>query len=417
MSSQSSYPGVLVQEVINAAKALPSDVFHDDQARQQLQEAMLRLSSALDTPTDRIWQISFQNPITPQAQLLPVTCTAIEAGWFRALATKNSPKTAADLAKATGTDELLIARLMRVLTAAGIVDETAPQTYAATPITNALAVPKVYEGLRHLAHEALPLWTEFPTYLAKTSYAVPSNSTSSPFVHHFGMMQWDYFKAHPERGRSFNTFQEGQRQGRGAHWLDVYPAQERLGDDDGFATAHEADEPEAVLLVDVGGGRGHDLRDFRGWTRENGVLGRRLVLEDLPEVVADVDRAAISAEGIEAVGYDFFAPQPVKGAKAYFFHSIFHNWDDDRCRKILRSQAGAMRRGYSKLLINEIVVPEMRASSIMAGLDIAMMALFAGLERTQAQWSALLESEGFEILNVWQEHEGAEAVIEAVLKD
>ena len=60
MSSQSSYPGVLVQEVINAAKALPSDVFHDDQARQQLQEAMLRLSSALDTPTDRIWQISFQ---------------------------------------------------------------------------------------------------------------------------------------------------------------------------------------------------------------------------------------------------------------------------------------------------------------------------------------------------------------------
>ena len=76
-----------------------------------------------------------------------------------------------------------------------------------------------------------------------------------------------------------------------------------------------------------------------------------------------------------------------------------------------------MRRGYSKLLINEIVVPEMRASSIMAGLDIAMMALFAGLERTQAQWSALLESEGFEILNVWQEHEGAEAVIEAVLKD
>ena len=127
-------------------------------------------------------------------------------------------------------------------------------------------------------------------------------------------MQWDYFKAHPERGRSFNTFQEGQRQGRGAHWLDVYPAQERLGDDDGFATAHEADEPEAVLLVDVGGGRGHDLRDFRGWTRENGVLGRRLVLEDLPEVVADVDRAAISAEGIEAVGYDFFAPQPVKGS-------------------------------------------------------------------------------------------------------
>jgi len=101
---------------------------------------------------------------------MPVARIAIEGGWFNALATADSPTTAAELATMTGAEELLIGkysvthtclisvlilmvlvvRLMRVLTAAGIVDEKGPQTYGATAVTRALTIPKIYHGLIHL---------------------------------------------------------------------------------------------------------------------------------------------------------------------------------------------------------------------------------------------------------------------------
>ena len=95
---------------------------------------------------------------------------AVEGGWFHALDAEGSPKTAADLAQRTGAEELLIGnsyltdvvtcstlkltnsvvRFMRALTAAGIVEEKGPQTYASTPITKALTIPKIYDGIKHL---------------------------------------------------------------------------------------------------------------------------------------------------------------------------------------------------------------------------------------------------------------------------
>lgn len=112
------------------------------------------------------------------------------------------------------------------------------------------------------------------------------------------MVQWDYFKENPERGRSFNVFMEGQREGRGC-WLDVYPAHERLLKDIKHGSGN-------VFLVDIAGGRGHDLRDVRD---RIGTSHGRLVLEDLPEVIANVD----DARGIEPTAHDFFKPQPIKG--------------------------------------------------------------------------------------------------------
>lgn len=91
----------------------------------------------------------------------------------------------------------------------------------------------------------------------------------------------------------------GQREGRGC-WLDAYPAEERL------RKGMREDDPEAVLLVDIAGGRGHDLRDLRD--RRKDKVGR-LVLQDLPEVIADVD----DGQGIECMVHDFFKEQPVKG--------------------------------------------------------------------------------------------------------
>lgn len=55
--------------------------------------------------------------------------------------------------------------------------------------------------------------------------------------------------------------------------------------------------------------------------------------------------------------HDFFTPQPVKGADAYFFRLIFHDWPDQECVEILRNLVPALKNGAS-ILICDIVLPE-----------------------------------------------------------
>lgn len=95
---------------------------------------------------------------------------------------------------------------------------------------------------------------------------------------------------------------EGQRGGRKA-WYDNFPPEN-------LAAKGANTDVASVLMVDVGGGRGHELKDFR--KRYPGMAGR-LVLEDLPETINDIARLD---ESIERIEYDFFTPQPVKGETA-----------------------------------------------------------------------------------------------------
>ena len=76
-----------------------------------------------------------------------------------------------------------------------------------------------------------------------------------------------------------------------------------------------------------------------------------------------------------------------------------------------------MERDYSKLLISELVLPDAETALFPATLDIQMMGLHAGMERSEKQWRTLLDSAGLEIVKIWQEVKGGEAVIEATLKN
>lgn len=65
------------------------------------------------------------------------------------------------------------------------------------------------------------------------------------------------------------------------------------------------------------------------------------------------------------------------GARAYYLHSVLHDWDDASCVKILRNIVTAMQPGYSKVLINENVVPDVGAVWSITSMDWLMMALGA----------------------------------------
>jgi len=75
-----------------------------------------------------------------------------------------------------------------------------------------------------------------------------------------------------------------------------------------------------------------------------------------------------------------------------------------------------MEKGYSKLLINDFVLPETNVPLHPALLDIMMMSLCAGIERSEKQWRELIDSAGLKIVKFWRT-EGVEAVIETMLKE
>lgn len=236
----------------------------------------------------------------------------------------------------------------------------------------------------------------------------------------YGKDIWDYFKDNSARGSNFNVYMEAQQEGK-RNWLDIYPLQDRLA-------LGLKDEKNAVLLVDIGGGIGHDLRCFGN--RRSSMSGR-LVLQDLPAVILEVDSR--KTPGFEAMAYDYHTPQPVEGklqgskaemsyslcigAKVYYFRSVFHSWNDKICQKILKNQMSAMERGYSRLLINEKVLHDSRSSLSAATSDVMMMVMNGGIERTESQWHQLLSSVGLKIVNIWTMEEGAESIIEADFPD
>ncbi|KAL8837677.1 MAG: hypothetical protein Q9170_002438 [Blastenia crenularia] len=87
----------------------------------------------------------------------------------------------------------------------------------------------------------------------------------------------------------------------------------------------------------------------------------------------------------------FFQPQPVEGARAYYMYSVLHDWRDEQCRQILRNLRDAMKRGYSKILINENAIPDAGAVWQITSFDWTMIAALALAERTEAQWRQLVE--------------------------
>ena len=74
-----------------------------------------------------------------------------------------------------------------------------------------------------------------------------------------------------------------------------------------------------------------------------------------------------------------------------------------------------MRSGYSKLLINEFVVPDLGANWSVTSMDWVMMAVAAVKERTEKEWRALLGQAGLKVVGIWTYDQASESLIEAEL--
>ncbi len=149
--------------------------------------------------------------------------------------------------------------------------------------------------------------------------------------------------------------------------------------------------PPFEVAVDVGGSRG---------TLIAGLLARapdaRGVLFDLPEI-ADTVRPDIAEPRIEVIGGDFF--ESVPAGDLYLLKLILHDWDDARSEAILRNIRAAIRPG-GRVVIIDALLPETVENHPGFLMDLNMMVMTGGKERTAAEFSALLERTGFQLESV-----------------
>lgn len=188
---------------------------------------------------------------------------------------------------------------------------------------------------------------------------------------------------------------------RGDDWIESFPVEKEVGS---FSA-----EPEQAILVDVGGGFGQQAIAFKSKFPN---LPGRLIVQEIPSTLA----GAQPVDGIELVEHDFFQPQPIKEAKFYYFRHVLHNWPEAECIKILQATIPALGP-HSRIILDEVVLPDVGVPWQAAYMDITMMSLFGAVERTKTEWETLIDKAGLKILDIHQyDSKMLSAVIVAVPK-
>ncbi|KAL4961291.1 S-adenosyl-L-methionine-dependent methyltransferase [Aspergillus stella-maris] len=311
-------------------------------------------------------------------------------GTFEKLSDSEEPLTASQLAQLCAADEELIVRLMRVATAGGFVSETGPRSYSATAVTRALSTQIYVSGLRWV-HFMSRTTDCLPDYFKEIQHKHPTSNGKTAFNYHFktslGPFEW-MARENGEIQRDFIQFMANRSAGQA--WSTYWDAKHRIFD--GVEI-----NPDAPLLVDIGGGVGQDLHLVK---KALGHVSKgQLVVEDQASTLENIPEGVYDPDFVYQA-HDFFTPQPIKGARIYQMKAVMHDWSDDRAVEILRHTAASMKPGYSKVWIIDRVLPETGANKMSAWQDICMMATLGGLERTREQFKQLLSQAGLIITDV-----------------
>lgn len=284
--------------------------------------------------------------------------------------------------------------------------------YAPTAWSEALArdaaFPATY-GHGFYYDLSMPAYQSLPAYLARTGFQNPTSTTDGNFQQLHGPGT-DFFKratARPPAEQEFNDVMECRNRLHLQPMIDIYPTGEHI------VAAARARADGRPWLVDVGGGKGHDIEKFRRrHAAELPVGGGALVLQERPDLAEDM--AALDPT-ITFMAHDFFAPQPVRGARAYYLHSVLHDWHDDDAVRILASLAGALEKDYSRVLIHESVVSAVRPQARVTTADLTMMAILSAKERTDEEFEKIITAAGLRVRHIWRAPHSPESIIEAEL--
>ncbi|KAL2068852.1 hypothetical protein VTL71DRAFT_15190 [Oculimacula yallundae] len=339
-----------------------------------------------------------------ESAIFTTTKVLIDLGIFKALARFEQPRTATQLAHESGADPALIKRLLKLVAVEKFVDEVGPDTYAANDITRCIALPGPEGAIEDMFMSQRTL-SDFPEFLKENKYANPTDKDNSGWMYGRQTKQhyFEYINS-PGQEKKLEVFRKHMAfKTVGLKWFEVPQIMDSV-----FGTSRCGKDD--ALLVDVGGSGGHDLIDFR---KAHSSLPGRLILQDLPATIDSLNTNALKEHNVEAMGHDFFTPQPVRGAKVYYLKMVLHDWPAKQCIEILSQLRVALRPGYSKIVLNELVIPDQNAGWFETSVDVLMMHVHSAQERREREWRELIgRVDGLKIVKIWDVEGAVEKVIE-----
>jgi hypothetical protein len=282
---------------------------------------------------------------------------------------KGGPKSADDLAAATQTHPRALYRLLRALASLGVFSESDGHSFSLTPLAECL---RSFPGSQRAL--AIMVGEEHYHTFAELLYSVQTGKTAFDKV--YGQPVFDYLSKHPEQAKVFDEAMVGVHGRETAAMLDAY------------------DFSGIGLLADVGGGNGSVLTAV---LKNNPHM--KGILFDLAGV-AERAKANVNSAGLvercQVVSGSFFESVP-SGADAYLMRHIIHDWDDEKSTRILKNVHKAMGKD-GRLLVVEAVIDSQASFGKL--LDLAMLVIPGGAERTEEEYKKLYEAAGFRLTRI-----------------
>jgi len=287
---------------------------------------------------------------------------------------KDGPKSAADLARTTRMNADGLQRLLRALASVGVFAERADGRFELTPLAATLdsKAPGSMRAFALMIVEAYnwDSWKEL-------AHSVETGEVGLEKT--LGMKVFEYLDRHPDHARVFGE------------------SMSNLSAVENPAIVAAYDFSRFQKIIDVGGGHGSLLAAILSANPK--LTG---ILYDNPRVVENARKQPHMTKDVaarmEIVGGDFFEKVP-SGADAHVMKYIMHDWNEERAVKILSNCKKAIAKN-GRLLIVDTVIPPGNDPHWGKLLDLNMMVLTGGLERTEKQFSELLSKSGFELVRV-----------------
>jgi len=284
---------------------------------------------------------------------------------------RDGPRTVAELADRCGADAATLGRLLRTIATTGLLRGVRRDTYELTGAGQALL------GGRAVTSVRFQLDAEVWRALGELTETVRTGE--SPFTRRHGSL-YDYLSTQPDVSAVFDELMD----------LNHGPLADSLA---ALLDGAGVGLPAAGTVVDVGGGQGTFLAAIL-----RAGPGIRGILLELDRTVPAA-RRYLTARGVadrcEVVAGDVFTAVPA-GGDAYLLAHIVHNWDDEQATAILRTIRAVIPAG-GRLLLVEAPLPDDDAPHFGKDLDIRLLTMHEGKERTVAEYAALLASAGFRL--------------------
>ncbi len=298
---------------------------------------------------------------------------------------RDKPMSVEKLAQRTETHAPTLYRLLRALSAVGIFAEIDDQVFDLTPLAQCLCS----EAMRPLALMFLSDWHD--KAWSNLTYSVRTGKPG--FDHAFGKGAFEWMEENPE-ARSILD------QGQGLKAI-------------GFAEAviEAYDFSDFSSICDVGGGQGSFLIQLlANYPHIKGIVA------DMPGAVVAAERAIAKAglqDRCKVIPYDFLK-SALPACDAFFLVNVLHDWEDETCCRLLKNISRAMNAD-SKLWIVEYLIEPGSGFSVAKLLDIEVLVMGGGRERTINEYKALLDSVGLAVSRVMPTSRGP-ALLECTAK-